>query len=228
MDIVVIHGQSHKGSTYNIAHMLAEKLGGDVTEFFLPRDFGEFCLGCTSCFINGEEKCPHHEKLSPITKAIDKADVIILASPVYVYHTTGAMKALLDHYGYRWMPHRPDEKMFAKQGVCISTAAGAGMGSANKDMADSLTFWGIGKVYKYGVAVAATDWDGINPKKRAAIEKRTSSLADTIKKNIGRVKPTLKTKGLFFIMSMFQKNGYNPRDKEYWKNKGWLDGKRPW
>ena len=26
MKIVIIHGQSHKGSTYHIAHMLAEKI----------------------------------------------------------------------------------------------------------------------------------------------------------------------------------------------------------
>ena len=26
MKIVIIHGQNHKGSTYHIAHMLAEKL----------------------------------------------------------------------------------------------------------------------------------------------------------------------------------------------------------
>lgn len=41
MKIAVIHGQSHKGSTYHIAHMLSEKLGGEVKEFFLPRDFRE-------------------------------------------------------------------------------------------------------------------------------------------------------------------------------------------
>ena len=43
MKIVIIHGQSHKGSTYRIARMLAEKIVGDIEEFFLPRDFGEFC-----------------------------------------------------------------------------------------------------------------------------------------------------------------------------------------
>lgn len=31
MKIIVIHGQSHKGSTYNIAKMLYDKLEGDVT-----------------------------------------------------------------------------------------------------------------------------------------------------------------------------------------------------
>ena len=89
MKITILHGQSHKGSTYQIAHQLAEKLKGDVTEFFLPRDFGEFCLGCTQCFARSETLCPHYEKLQPITQAIDQADVLILASPVYVYHATG-------------------------------------------------------------------------------------------------------------------------------------------
>lgn len=93
MKIVIIHGQSHKGSTYHIAHMLAEKLDGEIKEFFLPRDFGEFCVGCTRCILESEKKCPHYEKLKPLTAAIDEADVIILASPVYVYHATGSMKA---------------------------------------------------------------------------------------------------------------------------------------
>jgi len=39
MKIVVIHGQSHKGSTYHIARKLAEKIDSNITEFFLPKDF---------------------------------------------------------------------------------------------------------------------------------------------------------------------------------------------
>ena len=139
MKITVMHGQSQKGSTYNIAKALCDKLGGEVTEFFLPRDFNCFCQGCAACFTD-ETKCPHYALLQPITKAMDAADIIILTSPVYVMHATGAMKAFLDHFGYRFLVHRPDEKMFAKQAICISTAAGAGMKNTIKDMADS-TFW---------------------------------------------------------------------------------------
>ena len=76
MKIVLIHGQSHKGSTYNIARMLAEKLGGEIKEFFLPRDFDQFCIGCTNCIIKKESLCPHYEKLAPITKAMDEADSV--------------------------------------------------------------------------------------------------------------------------------------------------------
>ena len=228
MKIVVIHGQSHKGSTYHIARILADKLEGEVKEFFLPRDFGEFCVGCTSCFMKTETMCPHYEKLRPLTEAMDEADVIVLASPVYVYHATGAMKAFLDHYGYRWMVHRPEERMFKKQGVCISTAAGAGMKSTNKDMADSLFFWGVVKIYNYGIAVRATSWNGINEKTKDSIERKTTALANKIKKNYGRVKPSVKTKGFFSIMRLMQKSGWNEADSLYWKEKGWTGKKRPW
>lgn len=228
MKIVLIYGQNHKGSTYNIGRMLAKKLTGDIKEFFLPRDFDQFCIGCTNCIIKQESLCPHYEKLLPITKAIDNADVLIFASPVYVFHATGPMKTLLDHYGYRWMVHRPEEKMFSKQAVCISTAAGAGMKSTNKDMADSLFFWGIPKIYKYGVAVRATSYENIDDKTKKKIERKTTIMANKINKRNGKVKPGIKTIGFFFIMQMMQKSSWNEADKVYWNKKGWTGKQRPW
>ena len=228
MKITIIHGQSHQGSTCHIARSLAKKLNGEVTEFFLPRDFGEFCIGCTACFGETETKCPHYEKLSPLTEAIDEADVIILASPVYVYHTTGAMKAFLDHYGWRWMVHRPEEKMFSKQAVCISTAAGAGMKSTNRDMAHSMFFWGIAKTYRYGVAVMETSWARVSAKKKRAVEKKLGRLAGKIQKDQRHIQPSVQTKAFFYAMSKVQKHGWNKADADYWKAKGWTGKKRPW
>ena len=99
MKITIIHGQNHQGSTYHLAHMIADRTGGEITEFFLPKDFEGICVGCTTCILRDEHKCPHYDRLEPVTKALYEADVIILASPVYVYHCTGQMKMLLDHYG---------------------------------------------------------------------------------------------------------------------------------
>ncbi len=226
--IILIHGQSHKGSTCHIARMLAKKLEGEITEIFLPRDFDAFCVGCTACFSKSETLCPHYEKLKPITEAIDAADVIILASPVYVYHATGAMKAFLDHYGYRWMVHRPEASMFRKQAVCISTAAGAGMKSTNKDMADSMFFWGVAKTYRYGAAVRATSWSSVSDRAKQRMERKTSALARKIRKNCGRVKPSVKTRAFFGIVRLLQKSGWNEADVNYWKAKGWTGKLRPW
>ena len=99
MKTVIIHGQNHKGSTYHIARMLADKVGGEVTEFFLPRDFSDFCIGCAQCFEKAAEKCPHYEVQQKILHVMDEADLIILASPVYVYHVSAPMKNFLDHQG---------------------------------------------------------------------------------------------------------------------------------
>ena len=205
MKIVIIHGQSHEGTTCHIARILAEKLNGATLEFFLPQDFNHFCIGCTTCFIKSEINCPHYKQLKPITDALNEADVIILASPVYVYHVTGAMKSFLDHYGYRWMVHRPEAKMFGKQAVCISTAAGAGMKSTNKDMADSTFFWGCARTYKFGVGVQAVSWDEVSSKIRAKVERNIVKLSSKINKRCGKVKPSIKTKVFFTIMRMMQK-----------------------
>ncbi len=226
--VVLVHGQNHKGSTCHIARMLADKIGGETKEFFLPRDFDQFCVGCTSCFEKDEKLCPHYEKLRPITEALDEADVIILASPVYVFHAAGAMKAWLDHYGYRWMVHRPEESMFQKQGVCISTAAGAGMRSTNKDMRDSLYFWGVGRIYQYGEAVRAVSYEQVNEKIKDRIDKKTTALARRIISRHGRVRPGWKTKAFFFVMGMVQKKGWNEADVSYWREKGWTGKVRPW
>ena len=228
MKTVIIHGQAHQGTTCHIARDLAHKIGGELTEFFLPRDFGEFCTGCTVCFSAGEDKCPHSARLAPIKQAMDAADVIILASPVYVFHATGAMKAFLDHLGNRWMVHRPEESMFRKQGVSVCTAAGGGVKSTLKDMDDSLFFWGVAKRYKYGVNVAAVRWDGVRASKKAAIDTATTRLAAKIVRRRGRVTPGIKTRLFFWLMHFIQRKGFGPLDAKYWKEKGWTGSSRPW
>lgn len=231
MKITIVHGQSHRGSTAQIARMLAEKLAGTdgaVTEFFLPRDFSDFCIGCTACFMRSETLCPHYGKLAPITAAMDAADVIILASPVYVYHVTGAMKALLDHYGWRWMVHRPEAAMFGKQAVCIATAAGSGTKSTLQAMAHSTFFWGVAKTHRLGLNVRATSWADIDSKRKAAIDRRTTALARKIKQAQRHLRPGIKTKAFFNLMRFLQRRGWNEADRAYWHDRGW-DGKaRPW
>ena len=230
MKVLIISGTNRKGSTYHIGRMLAEKVTSpeNIDEIYLPKDCGEFCCGCTNCFNKGAEYCPHYEKLRGITELIDAADFLIFTTPTYVYHSTGQLKALLDHYGWRWMVHRPEEKMFSKQAAVISTAAGAGMKSAIKDVADSCFFWGIPRIYKYGKAVMATGWDEVKPKIMQSIEKKTDSIAAKVKKNQGKKGVPLKTAGFFFIMHLMQRNGFNELDKKYWTEKGWTKNVRPW
>lgn len=230
MKIALINGTNHKGSTYHIGRMLAEKLtdSENITEIFLPKDMPNFCLGCAKCIMEDERICPHFSVIEPITNLMDSSDVLIFTSPVYVFHASGSMKALLDHYAYRWMPHRPEGKMFSKQGVCITTAAGAGMKSAIKDMRDSLSFWGVGKIYSYGIAVNAIKWDEVPEKKKARIEKKTDRLAKAISCRESGAHISLKTFLLFNVMRLMQRKPLNAVDGAYWMEKGWMGSTRPW
>lgn len=234
MKIVVVHGTEHRGSTYNISQLFLEKLQSEtseIIEFFLPKDMPNFCCGCSSCFTVSEEACPHYNQVNPIREAIEKANLIIFTSPVYVFHVSGQMKTLLDHFGFQWMVHRPNKTMFSKMALVISTAAGRGMKSTNKDIVDSLTFWGIGKIFTYGKAVAAVNWQGVSEKKKIEIYRDMTKLSSKIlhRYGYGNVKPSLKVKVLFYIMRFIQKRFvFNTVDKKYWQNQGWLDHKRPW
>ena len=229
MKIVVIHGQSHKGSTYNVTKMLYDKLGGEISEFFLPKDFDSFCVGCNNCLLKSETLCSHYGKLKPIIEAIDKSDVIILSSPVYVYHVTGAMKSFLDHFAYRWIVHRPEKSMFKKQAVCICTAAGGGMKSTNKDMADSTFFWGIAKTYKCSFAVHEINWNRVNDNIKRSIENEIDIISNKIKQDYGKIKPSIRTKMLFYLMrKLHKKRTFSDIDFAYWNENGWLKNNRPW
>ena len=229
MKTVIVHGQSHAGSTCMVARELAEKVGWEVQEFFLPRDFDKPCLGCFTCFQQDLTHCPHYAQLEPLANAMLEADLIILESPVYVYHATGQMMSFLDHFGTWWMIHRPRPEMSQKQAVSIATAAGGGMKSTVRDMADSLEMWGIHRVYKLGLGVQATKPGEIPPGIQKKIHKKTDVLARKILKNAGQQGCNPRGKFWFAMMGFAQKH-FPPMEPDYgyWEQMGWHRGGRPW
>ena len=230
MKVVLIHGQNHKGSSYHIGRMIADKMQGinEITEFFLPRDLNHFCLGCYNC-IEDDAKCPFYDDKRKIMDAVEAADVLIFTTPTYCMHASAPMKSFMDLTFTYWMVHRPRKCMFSKRAVVVSTAAGTGMKSAMKDITNTLFYWGVPYVKSYGVAVQAMSWDGVNEKKKAKIEKDTEKLARKL--SVGK-KPSvgIKTRFMFKVMGAMQSAGMgsSPVEKEYWEQNGWLGKKRPW
>ena len=212
-----------------ITRELADKTGGEIQEFFLPRDFDKPCMGCYTCFQTELKNCPHYKMLEPLVSAILEADLIILDSPVYVYHATGQMMNFLDHFGTWWVVHRPMPEMSKKQAVAISTAAGGGMKSTVRDMADSLEMWGIRKVYKFGIGVQAVKPEEIPARILAKIHRKTSYLAQRIRKNTEKRGCNVRARNWFSLMRFAHKHfpAMQP-DHGYWEQRGWHAKLRPW
>ncbi len=230
MKIVLIHGQTHKGTTYHMGRTLAEKLtdNKNVTEFFLPRDLNHFCVGCYSC-IEDETRCPWWEEKSAILNALRDADLFIFTSPNYCMAPSAAMKTFLDLMFDYWMVHKPKEFMFKKRAVVLSASAGASCADVVKTVKKSLLYWGVPYVKSYALPVHAMNWEVMEDKTKQKIIKKLNGIA----KKIDCKKPPrigIKTRFLFFIMGMLHKKGWDssPTEKEYWEERGWLKNKKPW
>jgi len=229
MRITIIHGQSHKGSTYHITEQIKNKLSNESTviyEFFMPADAPGFCVGCFQCIMKGENSCPHQESIQKIVKAMEASDVIIVDSPTYCMEMTGQLKVFFDHLAYMWLSHRPNHTMYAKVGIVVSTAAGAGAKRVSKSISHQLFWLGISNRCQLHVNVNASSWNEVSDELKSKIEAQTDKIARkaTKKSAVGT-----KSSFMFTVMRMNQKaNTWNPIDKNYWEEKGWLGKVRPW
>ena len=236
MKITVINGTEKRGVTYRLKEIFLQHFqGAEISEFYLPKDCPSFCIGCTSCFMKGENNCKDFVYINAIEKSLLGADLIVMTSPAYVMHTTGAMKALLDHLAYRWMPHRPAPEMFGKRAVIITQCLGAGAKSTAKDIKHSLSWWGISKIGVFSCSLMNDIvWEKISEKRRKKLTKKLNRLSCKFAK-INYTKPAhtklitkIKFKACRFIQKQVRKNGVVGLDNEYWYNKGWLGKSRPW
>ena len=146
------------------------------------------------------------------------------------------MKALLDHYGTKWMAHSPERPMFEKQAVIITNAIGQGMKKTAGDIRDSLNYWGVARTYVIKQALFQAKWNDVSDKRKKAVQSQCDRVSAIIRTN-KRVKPRIKIKCLFHIMRIAQKmidkserkaGREHTRDFLHWKENGWIDGKKPW
>ena len=236
MKITVINGTEKHGVTYKLKETFLKRFKdkAEITEYYLPKDCPSFCVGCTSCFMKGEDTCKDYTYVNTIEKSLLEADLIVMTSPAYVMHATGAMKALLDHFGYRWMPHRPAPEMFSKRAVIITQCLGAGAKSTAKDIKHSLSWWGISEIGVFsGALMGDILWDKLSEKKRKKLTGKVDKLARKFSK-INYKKPAhtklimkIKFNLCRIIQKKVKKNG-GGLDCEYWQEHGWLDKSRPW
>jgi len=237
MKITVINATEKQGVTYRLKEIFLSQFRqtADITEYALPKDGPGFCTGCTSCILKGEHTCRDADKMSQIESSLLEADLIVMASPAYVFHTTGAMKALLDHFAYRWMPHRPAPEMFSKRAVILTQCLGAGARSAAKDIRHSLSWWGISQIGVFsGALMDDIVWDKLSEKKRAQLTRKVTNLSRKFAR-MDYTKPARtnwSTKIKFSFCRAMQRSLHqaDPEylDASYWARQGWLDAARPW
>lgn len=104
MNICIINGSPRRnGNTAEVLKPFRARLlelGADLDEIFLKDYAVAPCLGCYTCQnISGEYGCVQKDDAEEIWRRVGRAELLVLATPIYSWYCTAHMKALLDrHY----------------------------------------------------------------------------------------------------------------------------------
>jgi multimeric flavodoxin WrbA len=103
MEVIAFNGSPRK--TWNTATLLKKALEGAASQGAATKLVHLYDLnfkGCKSCFgckIKGSPsygKCAVKDDLTPLLKEVEKADALILGSPIYFWSVSGEMKSFME------------------------------------------------------------------------------------------------------------------------------------
>ena len=101
MYVLAINGSPH-GSFGNTDLVLQNILkgmkstGATIETVYLNKQNIKLCIGCNACWFKTPGQCIHHDDMASLLNKLDKADLLIYATPLYVFSMTGLMKNFLD------------------------------------------------------------------------------------------------------------------------------------
>lgn len=220
MNFLIINGSPRRENTWKIVERVKNTLNDlDDTITFKEIDLINEdipnCIGCYSCFINGEHTCPHSKIIQPIVHEMISCDGLIITSPVYALNVSGLIKNFIDHLAYFY--HRP--YFFEEKAMVIVTTAGAGHKKVGNYLDETLENWGYNERYKL-CFVHSHDINGYLPlKTKEIIDKETVKFYSSIKNN-SLSSPRMKALFQYNLWRAMANNEHIPLDNTYWvKNK---------
>lgn len=142
----------------------AEESGHDVEKIRLSERNINYCTGCCSC-ISNRGACVQDDDMNDIFKNILRADVLVLATPVYFHSMNAQMKTLIDRVCPIYNMIRDKDVYFI-----ISAAGGS---NVVESTANSLRVFTdcLSDIREKGVISVTGVWDVGGVKGTRAIEK---------------------------------------------------------
>jgi len=140
-NIVVLDGgprnAKYSKTTFMVDNFIegAKHAGANVETFKLKNYKINHCTGCYTCWTKTPCECIFKDDMTMLRKKYREADMVVFASPLYIFNVTGIMKdfmdrllpilkpyMLMDKKGYIKHPDRFPEK--GEQGFVVFSAAG--------------------------------------------------------------------------------------------------------
>lgn len=104
MHVIAFNGSPKaEGNTYNALSLVLKELenqniSGKIIHIGNKNIHG--CLACGACYKNQNQKCVIDDEVNECIQKMQKADGILIGSPVYYASTAGTLKCFLDRVFY--------------------------------------------------------------------------------------------------------------------------------
>jgi multimeric flavodoxin WrbA len=229
MKVLMICGSNRRnGNTHQILDLLAKTLTeqppsgqeSEVEIMALGQQQLKTCTGCRACFDKGEERCPLKDDLLPILARMQAADLLVIASPVYVSDVSGLLKNWIDRLAF--LCHRP--ALGGKPVYLIATTGSSPAGSTLRTMQGALITWGARlRGSSSFIMGALMDEDSISQRYGARIRKAAVAIRRELA-DLPQCRPNLVELIVFKIQSnAWRKAKPESLDHRYWQKNGWLE-----
>ena len=99
MNILVLSGSPRKGGNTDLlveAFVKGASQKHHVEVVFVHDYKVNPCLDCNACFMSKDNTCAQKDDMSLIYEKMSKADMLVVASPVYFYGLSAQLKAVID------------------------------------------------------------------------------------------------------------------------------------
>ena len=102
MNILVLNGSPRKNG--NTAAMVeafkegAESAGNAVTVMNVGRMKIAGCIACEYCHTKGNGVCAQKDDMAEVTAELKKADMLVLAAPIYYFTMCGQLQCTIDRF----------------------------------------------------------------------------------------------------------------------------------
>jgi multimeric flavodoxin WrbA len=210
--VLALNGSSRKGSTQQLLEQIAARLSAHQIHVDLVTLAGreiKDCIGCELC-IRKTSQCYQKDDAQEILSQMQKADGLILASPVYVMNITGKLKSLIDKTA-SWV-HRPT--LVGKPALLVATTAGSGLRETLNYLEQVVIQWGTHPTGKIGRTV--TD-------QRPVLDKEVQSFLWHLNRTPRHYKPSTRQLIMFQVQKVLALK-VSALDREYWQERGWHQG----
>ncbi len=111
MHVLILNGSPRpRGNTKQMINAFCEgleKAGHEFDVFDVCRLTIHGCLACEYCHQKGNGQCIQKDDMQSIYPLLDKAEMLVIASPIYYHGLTGQMKCVIDRFYALLYPNKP-------------------------------------------------------------------------------------------------------------------------